>query len=78
MSPPPPEALRFDNEHSELTKLSTLSENREVDEYSESDEDDYPCENCGALMSFEFLYYPDTKTFVGTCTKCGGPSRSSS
>ena len=88
MSVPESETLRSSDPPVDRASLSLLPHPREEDkrelqeeeddEYSESDEDDDPCENCGALMSFEFLYYPDTKTFVGTCTKCGGPSRSSS
>ena len=77
-SVPTPEALRSNNYLLEITTVSALSEDRE-EEYSdgdnqqeEEDEDNFPCPHCGALMSFEYLYFPDTGLFSGTCTKCGG------
>ena len=42
------------------------------DQQEEEDEDNFPCPHCGALMSFEYLYFPDSGLLSGTCTKCGG------
>ena len=77
-SVPTPEALRSNNYPLEIITVSALSEDREEeytyedDQQGEEDEDDFPCPHCGALMSFTYLYFPDTGLFSGTCTKCGG------
>ena len=46
----------------------------EKTEEEDEEEEEVPCPNCGALLSFEFLYCSDSGIFSGTCTKCGGPS----
>ena len=70
---PEPETLRSSDPSEDRSDLSPLHNSREEeDEQEEEDEDDFPCPHCGALMSFEYLYFPDTGLFSGTCTKCGG------
>ena len=74
---PKSETLRSSHPPEDSTTLSPLHNSREEQEEGEydkeeEDEDDFPCPHCGALMSFEYLYFPDTGLFSGTCTKCGG------
>ena len=54
-----------------MTTASPLSEDRDEDY---SDEADVPCDHCGAIESFEYVFHYDSHTFTGTCTKCGGPN----
>ena len=70
---PEPETLRSNDLSEDDSPLPSLLKSREeLVEQDEEDEDDYPCPHCGALMSFEYLYFPDTGMFSGTCTKCSG------
>ena len=78
MLAPESETLRSSDPPEDSATLSLLHNSREEeqedeeDDEEEEDEDDFPCPHCGALMSFEYLYFPDTGLFSGTCTKCGG------
>ena len=74
---PKSETLRSSHPPEDSRALSPLHNSREQqeegeDEEEDEDEDDFPCPHCGALMSFEYLFFPDTGLFSGTCTKCGG------
>ena len=78
MLAPESETLRSSDPPADSETLSLLHNSREEEQEDEEDdeegedEDNLPCPHCGALMSFEYLYFPDTGLFSGTCTKCGG------